>query len=354
MQFASRFFIAYINCGHTWLLRFAILFSLLLCCGNAFAQQVLAAVIDPDYDSDTDTNEEGERWSSMFDVVIGRAEGVHKYVSGELEATAKSVDQFFADDNAFDESTKTYLRLGLDSVWRENEGLGFAGGVRLKVDLPNTKKRLRLLIESDAQRGETENLEDKPGDVAQESEYSVALEKEVSGLDLWNVRPSLGIRLHTPVDPFVRVRSYRYFPLSQWVIRVSSGVSWFDSRGFGTNGALEFDRALNDDFLFRYSQLLSWREDEMFRRFSQGLSLFQQIDSRQQIAYQIIARADDEDLEGWRSKRYDILARYRRNLYKKWLFGEIIPQWTYLRESGFNSTPALIFRLEMVFGERYR
>ncbi|MFC1749613.1 hypothetical protein ACFL2V_12495, partial [Pseudomonadota bacterium] len=116
----------------------------------------------------------------------------------------------------------------------------------------------------------------------------------------------------------------------------------------------EFDRALNDDFLFRYSQLLSWREDEMFRRFSQGLSLFQQIDSRQQIAYQIIARADDEDLEGWRSKRYDILARYRRNLYKKWLFGEIIPQWTYLRESGFNSTPALIFRLEMVFGERYR
>ena len=71
------------------------------------------------------------------------------------------------------------------------------------------------------------------------------------------------------------------------------------------------------------------------------------------MAYQIIAQADDEWGE-WRAKRYDALIRYRRSLYKKWLFGEVIPQWTFQKETGFHVEPAIIFRLEIVFGERYR
>lgn len=333
-----------------WSLRFAV-FSLFLFQYNyTLAQDKLAAVIEPDYESEIELETGEGYWTQM----LGRADGMHEYVSGGLESAAQSVDLFFAEDNVFEESTKSYIRMGLDSVWRENEGVGFKGKVKLKIDLPNTKKRLRLLIESEGERGGTENLEDRPEDAAQGNDYSVAVEKEVSALKLWNVRPSLGIRVHTPLNPFVRIRSYRYFPAGSWVIRVSSGAAWFDSRGYDIYGALEFDHELSESLLFRYSHLYSWREDEMFRRYSQGVSLFQQIDEKQRIAYQIIGHADDEYEEGWRARRYDVLARYRRNLYKKWLFGEIIPQWTYWKESGFNSTPAIIFRLEVVFGGRYR
>ncbi len=290
---------------------------------------------------------------SRFDQFVVQAEGMHDYVSEGIEFTAKSIDLFFAEDKAFDEATYTYLRLGLDSVWHEHEGLGFAGELRMKLDLPNTRKRLKLLIETDAQRGETEVLEEKPADVAQNRDYSIALERASSRLKKWNLRPSLGIRLHTPIDFFIRLRTHRYYNLERWLLHVSSGVRWYDSRGFDAYFNLSHDYPLSDNWLFRYAPGMSWKEEDMYRTIGQELSLFQQIDEKQKMAYQILAGANDES-DDWRAVQYDILIRYRRNLYKKWLFGEVIPQWTFEKESGFHPRPALTFRLEVVFGERYR
>ncbi len=322
--------------------------SMLLSSSVVLAQQSPDILAKASQSSDGDV-------PSVFDTVLSRADGAHEYVSTGLEATAKSLDGFFAEDSAFEEATNTYLRLNFDSVFKEYEGMGFAGDARLKVDLPNTKKRLKLLIESDAQRGDTEGLEESPEQVAQNRDYSVAIERVVPGMvEKWNIRPSLGIKVRAPLDPFIRLRSHRYFEYTNWLLRFASGVSWFDSRGYDAYLSLSFDRPLNDVFTFRYGPQLSWTEEDMFRRLGQGISLYQQIDERQKIAYQIGSEADDDWDGEWRAKRYDIQIRYRRNLYKKWLFGEIIPHWQYLKETGFRVEPSLTFRLELVFGERYR
>lgn len=309
-----------------------------------------SSAVDETSDTSDPTN---NAVGSRLDILVGQVNSAHDYVSSGLETTAKSLDEFFAEDTAYEDSTRTYLRLGLDSVLREREGFGFSGGLRLKLHLPRTKKRLRLLIESDDQRSESENLENKPTDVAQRSDYSLAIEKDVSGANKWNLRPSLGIKLHSRIDTFFRLRSHRYFSYNDWLMRVSHHAAWFDSRGFEANTGLALDHPLSKNLLFRYSPTLSWQEEEMFRRITQGFSVYQEIDSRQKMAYQIIAEADD-DWNEWRAKRYDALIRYRRGLYKKWLFGEVIPQLIFLKETGFHNDPIITFRLEVVFGERYR
>lgn len=341
--------------GHRYvfLIRLFILLLVLLLSKGVPAQQ---AATPDSVAAGSETEEESkvpDSGAGLTGSVVNFAEGAHDYLSGGLEATAKSVDQFFAEDNVFEESTKSYLRLSFDSVWREYEGFGFAGDMRLKLDLPNTRKRLKLLIESDGQRGGVDDLEEHPSDVTQGRNYALSVEKVVSGLAAWNVRPSLGLKVRAPVDLFVRLRSHRYFTFSDWLWRLSSSMAWFNSSGYEAVLSMAFDRPLQHGFLFRYAPALSWREEEMFRRINQGLFLYQQIDERQKMAYQITAEADD-DWDEWRSKRYDIAIRYRRNLYKKWLFGEIIPQWTFLKENDFHVNPSLTFRLETVFGERYR
>jgi len=319
-------------------------------CGSAFAQQSI--------DSKDETLtvsvliEDNNKTGGLLDAVIGKLDITHTSISSQLEQTATSIDSFFADDIVFEQTNQSYMRIALDMVSEEYDGTGFAGDLKLKVDLPHIKKRLKLLIETDSQRDSKENLEELPSDVVQERDFFISLERKLGGVRKWDIRPSLGVKVRRPIDPFARIRTFRYFALDNWLLRASNTLAWYDSHGYGANGALEFDRIIKTGLLFRTTSKLSWQEEEMFRRFDLGFSLYQRIDERQNMAYQIAGFADDE--YDWRSNKYYTRVRYRKGLYKKWMFGEIIPQFTFHKETGFHSEASITFRLEMVFGESYR
>ncbi len=318
---------------------------------NAFAMQGVAS----DEDKLTVSvliEDKSSQSSGVFDTVISKLDVTHSSISNKLEKTAVSIDSFFANDRVFERSNHSYMRIALDMVSKEYDGLGFAGDLKLKVDLPHIKKRLKLLIETDSQRDSKENLDQLPADVVQERDFFISLERKLGGVKRWDIRPSLGIKINTPIDPFARLRTFRYFALDNWLLRASNSLAWYDSRGYGADGALEFDREIKKGLTFRVTSKLKWQEEEMFRRFDQTLTLYQQINARQNMAYQIAGFADDEN--NWLSNKYYMRIRYRKALYKKWMFGEIIPQLTFLKESGFHNESSITFRLEMVFGERYR
>ena len=286
----------------------------------------------------------------MLYTVFGHLDKTHTSISSGLEETVVSIDTFFADDKVFEQANKSYLRIALDMVSREYEGTGFKGDLKLKVDLPRLKKRLKLLIETDSQRESQENLSPQATDVVQERDFFISLERQISQSKKWDVRPGLGVKARRRLDFFGRIRSYRYIPLDGWLLRASNNLNWFDSRGFGANGALEFDRPVTKNVLFQATSSLNWQEEEMFRRFSQGFSFFQNIDSRRSLAYQIAGFADDET--DWLAKDYFMRVRYRQDLHKNWMFGEIIPQISFEKESNFHPKSSITFRLEMVFGKR--
>ena len=318
---------------------------------NVFAQQTIIPADETSTPIDQPDSNEAQS-VGVLDVVIGKLDTTHTTISSGLGLTASSIDSFFADDKVFEQTNHSYLRIALDMVSKEYAGTGFAGDLKLKVDLPRTKKRLRLLIETDSQRDSKENLDDLPTDVVQERDFFISLERQVGGERNWDIRPSLGIKAHRKLDLFARVRSYRDFGLNKWLLHASNNLAWFDSRGFGANGVLEFDRALTKTLLFRATAALNWQEEEMFRRFTQSLSIFQHIDERQSMAYQIAGFADDEN--DWQANQYYMRVRYRKGLYKKWVFGEIIPQHTFLKETSFHGEASITLRLELVFGESYR
>ena len=227
--------------------------------------------------------------------------------------------------------------------------MGFAGDLKLRIDLPRTERRLKLLIETDPQRDNTNQLENVPIDVVQEKDYFLSLERQRKR-GAWDVRPALGIKAHFPPDPFVRLRAFRYVDLNTWLLHVSGNAFWFNSSGWGMNTSLEFDRALSASFLFRSGTTFSWEEEEKFRRIEQVFTLFQRIGDRVNLAYETGIHFDDE--MDWDSNLYYGRVRYRQDIHKNWLFAEIIPQLTYREENNFEDEFSLTFRLEMVFGRR--
>jgi hypothetical protein len=273
----------------------------------------------------------------------------HGGFSRGLESMVKAIDRFFTSESAFQEATKSELRLSFESDFDDNWSHSL--DLRGKIELPDTEKRLRLLIES-----ELDEIDDRtPPDVDQqeqdEEEYYLSLERKRRRTRDWDVRPSLGVRLGLSPDLFARLRAIRYHQLDGWLIRPSATLYWISSRGKGVNGEIRFDRSLDEDFLFRSTSKIGWNYNDQRTSAGQTFSLFQKIDSQNRLVYQLGSRGDDDPI--WRTTEHFLRVIFRSNIYSKWLFFNVEPEVVYRREDGFEPDARLVLRLEAYFGQQY-
>lgn len=294
-----------------------------------------------------ETEEISPGWLSLVD-------RTHEDLSTHLETLVKRVDSFFANDRAFEEATESYMRLRLDFLMDNNNGTEFKADVAIKIDLPQTEQRLKLLIESDPQ--EDIEAEDRPGEspieALEQKNYSLALETELKQAGKWIIRPAAGVKFEVPPDPFVRLRVIRYHGISDWLMRFAGNAFWFNSEGIGGNARLDFDQAMGDHLLFRSSTFAEWKEENEFVTASHAFILYQQIEKwRTSIAYEMGLGATNE--ADWNITSYFLRLRYRQRIYKKWLFAEIRPEILFLEEDDFDPAPGISLRLEAVLGKRY-
>lgn len=283
-------------------------------------------------------------------MLLRKAEETHLRFSTRLERIARNLDNFFAAEQAFEGATRSYARVRLDTILDNDIQLGFNGDIRVKIDLPRTERKLKLLIESDGRNATPDRPEQTPIDVVKQQDYLLSIER-VAGLEKWDVRPAAGIKVRWVPDPFVRLRAVRYRNLDGWLIRNAANVFWFTSDGLGANAAVDFDRQIGDVFLFRSTSTLRWEENDQFLSADQQLSLYQRLDARRYLVYQAGILADQNP--EWSEKQYFFAVRYRKNVYKNWLFMEVIPQINFTRENQFDGLPSVMFRLEGVFGYDY-
>src|SRR3569832_1542557 len=210
-------------------------------------------------------------------LLLKKAEETHIADSHSLESMARNIAAFFAADQTFEESTRSNARERNDTKLDNDLQIGFDGDVRVKIDLPRTERKLKLLIESDAatRTGVPDRLADTPIDFVR-----------VNEVNKWDVRPAAGSKLRWVPDPFLRLRATRYLDLSGWLMRTAGSVFWFTSDGLGANTTLDFDRPVGDMMFFRSSTILRWQENDQFLTAEQQLSMYHRLDPKHYLVYQ--------------------------------------------------------------------
>src|SRR3569832_966776 len=226
-------------------------------------------------------------------LLLKKAAETHIAVSHSLESMARIIDAFFAADQTFEESTRSYARVRIDTKLDIDLQIGFDGDVRVKIDLPRTERKLKLLIESDVttRTGVPDRLDDSPIVVVRRQDYLLSLER-VNEVNKWDVRPAAGIKLRWVPDPFLRLRATRYHDLSGWLMRTAGSVFWFTSDGLGANTTLDFDRPVGDMMFFRSSTILRCQENDLFLTADLQLSLYLLLDPKVYLVYQVGVRAN--------------------------------------------------------------
>ena len=271
-------------------------------------------------------------------------------ISSGVETMARNMDEFFSDDKVFYESSGTYLRLRADAIWNEGGDIGYKGDIRLKLRLPHTKRKLKFVFQSDLNERPDEvtaQTDNTPIEAVEEKDYFAGLQTTVGDKDGWQFKPSLGIRLSSTIDPFVRFRFRRNYEFTKWSIRWHETPYWFDSFGWGFDSYLEFNRKITDKDLFRAATFARWTNEINQFEMSQTFSMYHTLSKRRAISYYAGVYGISEPTVF--ATHYALGLTYRQNIHKGYLFLELIPQIRYEKTNDFHADHSLTLRLEMIF-----
>lgn len=281
----------------------------------------------------------------------------HTYVSRNVEILARKIDTFFGTQRAFEESSGTYIRARGSIIYQKSGDLDFDGNLRAKLDLPNLKEKLSLVIESDAddtltQKGQITTGTPKVTDTFDNRRASASLQYVLREERFWDVRLQPGIKLHWPPETFLRLRMRRIQPISDnWLSRVTLTPGWYDPRGWEVRLRHDFDRDAGQGSLFRIGSEATWlvKEDRNVG-LVQSLAYAHPLSSREQMAYEV-GVTFETDPTFWDTSYFSSI-RYRRNIHRGWIFLELKPQILFERENDFKPDPSFALSVEMVFGAR--
>lgn len=273
-------------------------------------------------------------------------------ISSAVSIMGERMDAYFSGEQYWEADNDTYLRLRVSQKWIEGGKFEPELDYKFRLDLPGTKKRYRLVLtyqEDNEQSLEQRELSSqKAGPPSDQSLFAGLLRTISDESGNWESKLSAGIKVKLPPDPFVRASGKRFVDLGEyWEFELSSYVEWFNSSG--VHGATDFifNRIVAERFLFQSATLFDWREENDTLEFGQRFSLYQDISPVEAISYNVGAFGTSYSHS--KINTYYISADYRRDLYKDWLYMNLVPELSFPREEGFAGVASITLSFEIFF-----
>lgn len=287
--------------------------------------------------------ESEESFFSIFD-------STHEFLSDNVEAMAKNIDEFFVDDEEFYESSGSYLRLRQNMIFNEGGQSRSLSDIRFKLRLPNTKKRFKLFFESsssDEPYNVTTQTEKSPETLGEEGDYVLGIQAESRDKFGWKYKPTLKVHIDSSVDLIAKFKFSREDKFERWSISWDETLLWYDSIGWAFDSNLQLNRIINEKNLFRSSTYAGWKNETSQFDLSQFFSIFHTFNKKRAISFYAGVYGVSEP--SIMTTQFLIGSLYRKNIHKDYLFFEVEPQIRYQRINNFHAEHSIVFRLEFVF-----
>lgn len=295
-------------------------------------------LITPDHEIDPNSDIDVLDWSQgvVSEYVESLNDGVDSFFMGA----------FFDDEVIEDESSGSNGRIFLTTRRVYGEGVDYQAGINLKIILPKTRDRFKLLVETD--ENEDGSSETDVLGTTENVTYSTAIRVEIRDGRRWKTSLDNGIRWSGEPVYFSRVRARRTDYFDEWRTRVLQSIYWRTDVEWGAKldinalRPIDFTRHLNLGFKADY------RLDDDMAELESSASIFDELSHRSAMLYQIAAFGDTDQL----TKVNDVVlsVSYRRKIYKSFVFAEIVPEIGFPRDLDYEATPALNFTIEMIVG----
>jgi hypothetical protein len=274
------------------------------------------------------------------------------YLADKFVRFVTGIDGFFGNDRNYQENNDSMLQMDITRVMGYGGEHQFVLSGRAKVHLPQAEKSLHLLLETDPDKntanGFTQNQPATPGANTAPGSYGAGLRYVKSEEERWHFSTDGGLKFQgISTTPFARMRGSYVTPLEQWRIKAAETVFWFNNIGAGETTQLDFERPFSDPMLFRATSNATWLHDQQNFNLSQDFSVFQTLDERTKMQYQVGAVGASRPIT--EVNDYYISVLYRHRLHREWMYFDLSPQLHFPRARNFKSSGLLSMKLEILF-----
>lgn len=252
------------------------------------------------------------------------------------------IEKFFGDEILDDYSEGSKAQVSLHTRREFGGDVDYFFDGRMKLVLPHTNERLKLLISSNDDSDVS--IEQDPLRNIEKATYSTALRFVFLETQKWKSDFDVGMKWKAPPDPYVRTRFRRQFQLGNWRTNLSQSFYYYVADGSGEKTDLFADLNLSDAKLLRLSSQAEYKRKNGYFEMNYAVTLYHKLKNNAVFAYGVGASGDTDD--GPVFQLYHAGFRYRRLIYKDWIFAEINPQQEWNVENNYRRQAVIMFRLE--------
>ena len=249
-------------------------------------------------------------------------------------------------------NNESYLRIGFATKSEYGDPAQFEPEARFRLDIPTTKQKLRLVIESESEEQipleERQRYRQLTESDRSDTEATGALRFLTEVGDAINFSNDLGVRLRIPADAFWRTTAKKRWQLDDtWVLNAQQRFYYFHQDGWGERTWIDTGRPVGNGWYFRSSSELEWVHRDREFVAAQIFSVRKRMNNRLIVNPRLGVLGESQP--SWRTTSVfgDLTFRYR--LHGNWLYAELIPALEFPREASFKDRASVIFRVEMFF-----
>lgn len=265
---------------------------------------------------------------------------------------ANRFDSFFATERADDEFGRSRIRVRSRFTVRERAKSDIDTQYRINLKLPNLEKKFRFDFQEDTKK----KKKDKKAAQAARSDEEKEADSEAQRLKDkhlfkgWLFNADIGVSLAIPPKLVTRARVRKNLVTGTFTHRFSEQLTYVtDEDGLTEETQLNSDHPLGQDFLFRFINYKRWRVLKKEFTTNHGPTILHQVTENDAFSYNFITSSIIDD-SIWYVSNYQIAINYRRNLYRQWVYMDLVPGLDFPKEYSFRRNPFVFVQIEFLFG----
>jgi len=287
---------------------------------------------------------------------LGLIDSIHSGASERLSDFVGQIDEFFGGEEESARVNQSWARLRLDPKYHEEDDMEVKGNLKLKVVLPNSERRFRLLFSTDdSEERRADASETQPTSEA-DSNLSFALRFIRKARENASVKFDLGVRSReSKTQTFVRLGAFHRSSLGEkWTGTITNNAFYYYSSGFEDKLTFKLERPLgkNKNWIFQSSSLFGWKKKQKGAVVDQVAGFYRAFGKTSSLAFELLSQIHTSPAPETKRFRGAVLqARYRRNVSRPWFYLEFWPSISWPVEHNYKGFYGALFRVEVLIGQ---
>lgn len=280
------------------------------------------------------------------DTSIPILESAREFFGAQANFAANRLDSFFATERADDEFGRSRIRIRSQFMIRERAVSDLNNQYRINLKLPHLEQKFRYQSYTDKEGKKRKIQKNSP---IREYDLSEKLTRDRINTG-WLFNADIGVSAAIPPRLITRARARKTFVTGTLINRFVEQLTYItDESGLQEETSLQTDQVFSEELIFRFLNEKRWQVLRKNFNTNHGPTWLHRVTDDDAFIYALTFQSVIEK-GTWFVSNYRANINYRRNLYRQWIYFDIVPGIDFPKEWSFRRTPFIILQLEVLFG----